>query len=826
MITRFATLVVMFASSTLVAHAHPSDEVVVLPSTLVLDGEHAAQRVLVESRGPMGFSGDLTTQAEFAIDDPRVARVSAEGVVTPLQDGEATLTARVGESAAAARIQVTGMNLAHPWSFRNHVLPVLTRLGCNAGSCHGSAAGKNGLRLTLRGYGPEVDHAVLTRQAFARRMNKSAPSESLFLFKPTGALPHGGGRLLDPASLEFRVLSEWIATGMVGPSDSDATIQRIEAIPDSVTLAPGQTQQVLVRAHYSDGRVEDVTAWSKFESTDVSVLKVDESGRVTVQAPGAAAVSVWFSSLVDMASVLVPRAEPVDPSHFEQAPRHNRIDELNLARLKTLNIPPSPPSDDASFLRRASLDATGTLPDIEAVDAFLANADPDKRARLVDRLLESPEFVDYWAYKWSDVLLVSSKKLASPAVWSFYRFVREAVSENLPWDEFARRIVTARGSTLTNGAANYFVLHRDPIDLTENTSVAFLGLSLTCARCHNHPMEKWTQDQYYGMANLFARVSLKDGVGANGSVTAGDVVVSAAVDGDIVHPRRGVVMPPQPLDAPALDPRARDDRRLAFAGWLASPSNPYFDRAIINRVWANFFGRGIIDPEDDLRATNPPSDPELLNWLVEDFRAHGRDVKHLIRTIMNSAAYARSAEPVPGNEHDTKFLSHCIPRRLSAEVLLDAVCEVTQVPTVFAGYPEGWRSVQLPDSKIENAFLDSFGRPAREAVCSCERSSEPSVSQALHLANGTTLNDKLRDDKGIVARLVRDAVEDAQVLDTLFKSALSRPPSPSERDQLLPLLAEAVEGVNDPAQAQAARRQAIEDLYWAVLTSKEFLFNH
>src|SRR5262249_20887940 len=321
-------------------------------------------------------------------------------------------------------------------------------------------------------------------------------------------------------------------------------------------------------------------------------------------------------------------------------------------KLAALRIPPSPDAGDATFLRRAYLDATGALPPIEKVEVFLQDRDPGKRAKLIDRLLNSPEFVDYWAYKWSDVLLVSSRKLPGPSMWSFYRFVRERVAQNVPWDRFARSIVTAQGSTHSNGAANFFVLHRDPIDLTESASMTFLGLSLTCARCHNHPLEKWTQDQYYQFASLFARVALKDGE------TTGDVVVANSRDGEVLHPRRGVAMPPSPLDAPPVAPDDPRDRRAVLADWLARPDNPYFARAAVNRVWSNFFGRGLVDPEDDLRVSNPPSDGALLDWLVSDFIAHRYDVKHLMRTIMNSAVYARSSVPVPGNESDSKFLSH------------------------------------------------------------------------------------------------------------------------------------------------------------------------
>jgi hypothetical protein len=763
---------------------------------------------------------DRSPRATFAIDDPNVAAVSADGTVTPAGDGSATLSATVGGQTARATITVRDFGNDAPWSFRNHVLAVLTKAGCNSGACHGAAAGKNGLRLTLRGYAPEVDYEVLTRQALGRRIARSAPAESLVLLKPTGALEHGGGARFAPGSLEYRVLAEWIAAGTPPPRADDPRIVRVMAIPAAVSLVPGATQQVLARATYADGRVEDVTRWAKFASTDEAVAKVDDAGRITVQGHGEAAITVWYASLVDLATVTAPRAEPIDPDVFARAPRHNPIDERNLAKLAALGIPPSPPADDATFLRRAYLDVTGTLPPADAVAAFLADPGPEKRAKLVDRLLGSPEYVDYWAYKWSDVLLISSKTLPAPALWSFSRFVRRAVAENLPWDEFARRIVTAKGSTLADGAGNYFVLHRDPIDLTENASMAFLGLSLTCARCHNHPLEKWTQDQYYGMANLFARVALKDGA------AVGDVVVTAAPEGDILHPRTGKVMAPQPLDGTPLPNEARGDRRAAFAAWLTAPENPYFARAIVNRVWANFFGRGLIDPEDDLRATNPPSDPALLDWLVADFRAHGHDVRHLIRTILSSAAYARSSDPVPGNEMDTKYLSHYVVKRLPAEVLLDAIARVTGVPTPFAGYPAGWRSLQLPDAQVANPFLTAFGRPERVSTCSCERSSEPSVAQALHLANGSTLNDKLRSDAGTVAKIAAARATDAEVLDALYKAALSRAPTEAETARLLPILAEAVAGLTDEKPIATARRQAIEDLYWATLTGKEFLFNH
>jgi Protein of unknown function (DUF1553)/Protein of unknown function (DUF1549)/Bacterial Ig-like domain (group 2) len=797
-----------------------ASELVLLPDSAVLDGPKASQRFLAELRENGAFIGDRTAKAAFATENPQVATVAADGTVTPRGDGQTLLTVISNGQVARAKVTVQNIGREDPWSFRNQVLAVMTKSGCNSGACHGAAAGKNGLRLTLRGYGPEIDYNVLTRQALARRIVKTAPAESLVLLKPTGAVEHGGGVRFTTDSLEYRVIAEWIAAGMPRPGANDPRIKTLAVYPSAATLKPGDSQEVVVQATYSDGRVTDVTRWAKFASTDESVAKVDDSGRVTVEGHGEAAVTVWFDSRVELSTITSPYETPIDPKVFASAARQNPIDEKNLAKLQAIGIPPSPDCGDASFLRRAYLDATGTLPSPDEVVSFLADHDANKRAKLVDRLLSSTEFVDYWAYKWSDLFLVSTQKLPAPAMWSFYRFVRQSVADNVAWDELARRIVTARGDTLSNGAANYFVLHRSPIDLTENTSMAFLGMSLTCARCHNHPLEKWTQDQYYGVANLFSRVKLKDD-----GVTGG-VEVTAAAEGEIRHPRTGKIMAPEPLDADPLPLDSRRDRREAFADWLARPDNPYFAKAIVNRVWSNFFGRGLIDPEDDLRATNPASDEVLMDWLIADFIAHEYDVKHLIRTIMSSAAYARSSTPVAANESDTKYLSHYVVKRLSAEVLLDAIAQVTGVATPFSGYPSGWRSLQLPDSKVENTFLASFGRPERLSTCSCERSAEPSVSQALNLANGPTLNDKLRSDQGAVARAVASNVSDSEMIDNLYRAALSRMPTDEERAGLLPILADAVKGLSDPKEIANARRQAIEDLYWATLTGKEFLFNH
>jgi hypothetical protein len=714
------------------------------------------------------------------------------------------------------------------------VEPVLTKMGCNSGACHGALAGKGGLKLTLRGYDPEADHAALTRQAGGRRVSRAEPARSLVLLKPTAAVAHGGGQRFTVNSPEYRVLAGWIAAGAPGPQPGDPEVVRLEVSPAHGRLKPGDRRQIRVRAHFSDGAARDVTRWVKFGTSDSGVATVGEDGQVEVQGPGEVAITVWYSSKVAFARVTSPfpdkgvgrrgkgvvtNASYPTPHTLPPTPLPV-IDRLVLKKLQELNLPTAGTCTDEEFIRRAYLDAAGILPTAGEVERFLGEARQSRaaaRARLIESLLARPEFVDFWTYKWSDLLLVSTQELSSRSMRSFHHWIRRSVAENKPWDRFAWEIVTATGSTLENGAANYFVLHKDPIELTETTTQAFLGMSLTCARCHNHPLEKWTQNQYHAMANLFARVSRKDGAG-------GGVVVYPAKEGDIRHPRSGRALPPQPLDGTAIPLTAPGDRREHLAAWLTSPSNPNFARALVNRVWRQFMGRGLVEAEDDLRLTNPPSNEELLAALTDDFVRHGFDVKRLIRQIMNSATYQRSAAPVAGHEGDPKYYSHYIIRRLPAEVILDAISQVTGVPTEFSGYPKGWRALQLPDSRVESYFLTAFGRPERVATCSCERQQEPSIAQALHLANGTTVNKKLQSEEGVIPKLVEDAVPDEEVLRRLYLAALSRLPTEAERRAILPAQAAAPPGGD--AAAKTARRQALEDLFWAVLTGREFLFNH
>jgi hypothetical protein len=795
----------------------PTGELVILPERTVLRGQGARQQLLIEKRVDGSFVGAHTDDATFSSSNPNVATVDESGVVTAIADGRAILTTKVEGRSTSTVIEVERASARYPVSFRNHVVPVLTKAGCNSGPCHGAAAGKNGFKLTLRGYDPELDYLTLTRQASARRVNKVDPAASLMLLKPTVAVSHGGGKRFSPRSPEYRVIADWIAAGTPAPAEWDPVMTRLEVFPASARLAVGTEQPLLVRAHFSDGHAEDVTRWVKFSTNEGATAGVDQRGAVTVNGPGEAAISAWYLSKLVTARITSPFPDRVDPAVYARAPRANFIDDLVLAKLAELNIEPSPLSSDAEFIRRAFLDAAGILPTPEEVRTFLADKTPDKRAKLVGALLARPEFVDYWAYKWSDLLLVSSRSLPSNAMWSYYNWIRKSVEANAPWDRMAREILTASGNTLANGAANYFVLHKNPIALTENVSMTFMGFSITCARCHNHPLEKWTQKDYYQMANLFSRVAIKNGA------DRGDIIVYPARTGDINHPRLNVALAPRPLDGPAMSLDASGDRRDAFVNWLVSPDNPFFARSLVNRVWKNFMGRGLVEAVDDIRDANPPSNAALFEALTRDFIAHRFDVKHLARTIMLSTTYQLTSTPAGKNAADMKYHSHYIARRLPAEVILDAIGQVTGVGEDFPGFP-GRRAMQLPDSSVDSYFLSAFGRPPRLTAADSERQQEPSITQALHVINGDTINRKLSASRGLIHELVTTNAGTEAVIERIYLAALSRYPSDEEKKALSAALDAAVP--TNGSTDTSARRKSLEDLAWAILTGREFLFTH
>ncbi len=812
---RFATsgkvacvlLVPLALAATARAQAPPS--LTILPSKVELRGPLARQRIVVEEQLGKHLVGEVTDNVSFGSTDPSVVRVE-DGVLVPVSDGSARVVALHDGRAAAIDVTVRDQDRPFAWSFRNHVQSVLAKASCNSGSCHGAIAGQNGFRLSLRGYDTLGDFFHITRDAGGRRIVPSDPGRSLLLLKPTGVVPHKGGVRFETTSLEYRVLAEWIGRGAPAPRDDEPRIERIELIPPHVVLRPGASQQLLVRAWFDDGRSEDVTRWAKYTATNASVAHVDEGGRVSARGHGEGAITAWYQSLLVVTRIASPFDHDVAPEVYAQSPRRSFIDEIVLRKLESLRIEPSPRATDAVFVRRAFVDTIGVLPSADEVRAFLADPSKDKRDRLIDDLLDRPEFVDYWAYKWSDLLLVNGKRLPPAAMWSYYSWIRDNVEAGTPWDEFARRIVTARGSTLENGAANFFVLHRDPPAMAETTSITFLGTSITCARCHNHPLEKWTNDQYYAMANLFARVRTKSATGA------GNVVVFDATEGDLLQPLTGKPRAPSPLDGEPLPLDSNADRRAHLAGWLTHPDNPYFARAIVNRIWANFLGVGLVESVDDLRMSNPASNEELLSALARHLVDERFDLESLMRTILRSETYQRSSQVLASNRADDRLYSRYYPRRIMAEVLLDALSRASGVPTEFPGYPRGWRATQLPDSNIASYFLKSFGRPNREVNCACERTDEPSMAQVLHMVNGDTINEKIAAEDGRITALLAAGIDDVRIIEEAFLGALARFPTDDERRRI------AAELSRVPREE---RREAIEDLFWSLLTSREFLFH-
>jgi len=804
-------------------------ELRVYPPEIAIGGPNRTQQLIVVEEENGRTIRDVTTTAKFLSSHEQV-RVDTAGVVTANGAGEAKITVTALGKSATISVKATG-DKADGWSFRNHVIPTLTRAGCNAGACHGALAGKGGMKLSLRGFDPQSDWFVFTRQAVGRRVDLTKPADSLMMKKAVRTVPHGGGTRFTEDSPHYALLHDWIKAGAPGPKADDPRLEQLEVFPPAVLVNPKDAKnsyRVIVRAIYTDGTAEDVTRWARFGSSEELVARVSDTGVITPAGYGEAAITVGFGTKVAIITLTAPFPTNLKPETFSQSPRNNFVDELVLKKLELLRIPPSEQCTDAEFIRRAYLDTCGILPKPEEVSAFLADKDPSKRAKLIDKLLDHPAFVDYWSHKWCDLLLVSSRKLPQPAMWAFYRAVRQRVADNQPWDKFARDVLTASGSSLINGGGNYFVLHKDVSELAEATSVTFLGMSIGCAKCHNHPLEKWTQDQYWAFANLFSRVAIK-----NGDRT-GEVFVQSKSEGDALHLRRGIAMPATPLDGKPLPADSPIDRRVYFADWLTSSENPYFAKAAINRIWRNYLGRGLVEAEDDLRETNPPSNRELFDALASDFIRHKYDVKHLMRVILNSAAYQRSSKPLKENAADDRFYSRYLLRRLPGETILDAYADITGVPTPFnqinsaAGdastpigtYPAGTRAMQVPDSLVTSRFLDAFGRPERVQTCSCERTSDASVTQALHLNNGHTLNDKLRDKNSVVSRWIANGLTDTEIVDRVFMLALARTPTPTEKKKFLEILTEATK---DGAQA---RREALEDFVWAVLTGREFLFNH
>lgn len=777
------------------------------PKTITLSGPRARQQMLLTGRYEGDQERDLTGLIPLGTTNPAVARIESN-IVFPVANGECYIVAVVGAQAAVVPCFVRNFDQPHPVSFKNETLMALTKAGCNMGACHGSPSGKGGFRLSLRAYDPDLDIMTLRSEFFGRRINIVEPQQSLLLKKPLMEVGHGGGKRLKQGDICHRILEQWIAEGLQLDPPSEPDLIKIETLPTQRVLhAPAAQQQIVVLGHFSDGSVRDLTALTDFSSSRESVASVNAQGLVTKTGRGEAAILARY--LDKMATCQVTFLEDVPGFAWNHPPENNFIDTLVFEKLKTLQILPSELCTDDEFLRRAYLDVTGRLPTIEETVAFLADSNPHKRSELIDRLLDSDDYASFWALKWCDVLRANSKKLKLSGVHKFRMWVYESLKHDKPLDQFARELLTANGSVFENPAANYWRASRDPQDATETTAQLFLGVRIQCAKCHNHPFERWTQDNYYGIAAAFTRVGRKNAVDAE------EEVIFTLPAGEVTQPRTGKQMKVHLLLQGDVDVPADQDRRAVFADWLTRPDNPFFARSLVNRTWGHLLGRGIVEPVDDFRDSNPPTNARLLDELARQFAAHGFSQKWLIRTIMNSRVYQLSSRTNEFNKQDELYFSHATTRLLTAEQLLDAICAVTAVPEAFPGAPAGMRTTQLAEPPADHYFLKVFGQPQREMACQCERSGESNLSQALQMINGPVVHNKLRAENGRIAQMISAGKSDEEIITTLYLAAVSRPPVPEE-------LAAAKEHI----AAQTDRRLALEDVGWAILNSKEFLFQH
>jgi len=717
--------------------------------------------------------------------------------------------AAIAFCAVAAQLAIAADE--RPLNFENDIIPILSRYGCNASGCHGKAEGQNGFKLSVFGFDPPADHRALTVEGRGRRVFPAAPEKSLLLLKASGGMPHGGGVRIAPDRPEYATLVRWIASGMPLGSPTDPHLEKIELSHHEQQLAMGQSLPLAAIATWSDGRREDVTHLARFQSNSEGLASVDEAGVVTAgQSPGVAAVMASYLGSVDTLHVLIPRPQPKEP--LPAVTQHNFIDGHVYRRLSQLNIAPAEVCSDAEFLRRASLDLIGTLPTAEEARKFLAGTEPNKRAVLVERLMERPEFADYWALKWADLLRVERQSLGHKGAYDFYRWLRLSLAENRPLDDIARQIVTAEGPLADVPPANFYSAVKEPGKAASALSQVLLGVRIECAQCHHHPFDRWSQTDYFGMTAYFAQLQQKN--------TPLGMTLIALGDPQMAHPRTGEKIAAHALGQPLPAKNPEGDRRRELAAWMTAPENPYFARNLANRVWAHLLGRGLVEPVDDFRETNPPTNPQLLDALAEHLVRSKFDLRALVRAICASRTYQHAAAPNETNARDEQNYSRALFRRMDAEVLLDAVCQATGVPDKFDGAPAGTRAIELWDSQLEHYFLRLFGRPVRQTACECERVVEPSVAQVLHLLNSERIDAKLKHDAGRVAELVRREPDNGKLADELYLTVFARYPSDAERKTAVDYLAAA------PAGDLSQRRARAEDLLWTMLNTIEFVFNH
>ena len=799
---------------------------VAMPQSLVetqslrLKGADARQQILATAQFSSGAVRDYTRQVAYAVSPEGVVEVTKSGLVIPRGDGAAVITALSSEGMRATMpVNVEQAKTSPPINFANQIVPVFTKNGCNGGGCHGKSSGQNGFRLSLLGFEPGEDFEHLVKETRGRRLFPAAPERSLLLLKGAATLPHGGGRRLKPESEDYKLLVRWISQGMPSGKTNDPTVARIEVFPKGRTMPFDGEQQLVVRAHYTDGSMQDVTRSALFEANEKEMAKIDDQGLVTVaQQPGDVAVMVRYQARVAVFRATIPLGAPVPNL---PAPR-NFVDELVFTKLKQVGMPPSDLCDDSTFIRRVSIDVAGRLPTPDETKRFLADPDPAKRDKWITSLLESGNYADYFANKWS-ALLRNKRADATQTrgTYAFNAWIRDSLMSNKPFDRFVREILAASGEIGQNPPVAWYRQVRTLNSQLEDTAQLFLGMRLQCAQCHHHPYEKWSQQDYYGFGAFFSQVSRKAGAQPGEEAIYHKRGLATAV-----NKKTKQSVKPSGLGAPPASLTPDDDPREALTEWMSSPENPFFARCLVNRYWKHFFGRGLVDPEDDMRETNPATNPELLDALARHFVRSGFDLKDLVRTICRSQVYQFSPIPNKFNEVDRQNFSRYYPKRLTAEVLLDAVNLVTKAETHFDGLPAGTRAVQLPDNSFNASsyFLTVFGRPDASTSCECERSQDASLAQSLHLLNSKDVQEKLTSDKGRAALLAKDTQqsEDAKIRELYFW-VYARAPEAKELELAKAHLDKKSKGAKDPA---AARREAYEDVVWALINTKEFLFNH
>jgi hypothetical protein len=803
-----------------------ADTITVFPPA-VEQGDAYARTQLVVSRG----AEDVTRTARYESAANNVAQVSATGLVSPVSVGETHIKVTAGNDTVTIPVVVKAFNTSRPIDFGTEIVPLLTRFGCNAGGCHGKASGQNGFKLSLFGFDTKFDYEALVEQGRGRRVFQLAPERSLLLTKATGVVPHGGGKRIDVGSEPYRMLYRWIESGAPASAPDVPTVARIEITPAERILRRGNRQQLAVNAVYSDGTRRDVTRDAEFSSNLDVVAAVDAEGLVnTGDNSGEAAIMARYMGQVAVFRAILPHGEPLkEISGFVP---NNRIDELAVEKWKKLGLVPSPTCDDATFLRRVTLDVCGRLPTTDEVREFLGNAAPDKRSKAIDRLLDSPDYAAFFAMRWGSILRNSKLAGADQASYAFHNWIKDMIARNRPYDEFVRGIVAAAGEWQSAPAINWYWQSRDDQlhQVTADTAQVFLGIRLQCARCHHHPYEKWGQDDYYGLAGFFTRLGRKSFGQPPPYFSSPNPTMGEP------HPRTGKPLKPKFLDGDEAEFTSEQDPRHGLVDWMARPENPFFARILVNRMWGHFFGRGLVDQVDDMRETNPPSNPELLDYLAAEFKGtasadhqpstitnqaptHRFDTKHLIRLMLNSRVYQLSSEPTDANKHDQQNFARYYARRLYAEVLHDSLDQACGTRTRFGGVSTNARAIDLPHEGFGSYFLDTFDRPRRVSGCECERSSGATLAQVLLVANSDEVENKIAAGDGLIARWMKEKEKrpiDAMV-EELYLGAFCRMPSAAERKTSIAYV---------EAETPENRQKALEDLLWSLVNSREFMFNH